>query len=138
MLIKPETKRLLQVIAVLERTNTAKQIADKLGAYPSAITDLKKGRANVGNKLIQKFTKKYDVNPDWLFTGIGEMFLNREERPRLDNQVSFSKDTKDITKDLFMLNRQMSLIQREYDLLSKEIKIAVERIEKVEKVILNK
>lgn len=120
--IKPETKRILEVIAVLERSSTARVIADKLDAYPSAITDLKKGRTNIGNKLIQKFTKEYDVNNNWLFTGEGEMFLN-QSKSSFTGQASDSKMyIDDLVPTIMMIKEQNKLLQDEYKFLSEELK----------------
>lgn len=127
MLIKSETKRLLQVIELLERTNNAKQIADKLGAYPSAITDLKKGRTNVGSKLIQKFTKKYDVNPDWLFTGDGEMFTTQTKSATTGNGQG-KMYVEDLVPEIMRLKEQNKLLQDEYRFLSDEVRAMKEKM----------
>lgn len=123
IILRPETKRILEVIQYLERSSTAAEIAKTLGVFPSAISGLKKNRTNVGNKLIQKFIKKYNINNNWLFTGEGKMFLDGELSKNSESHVDQSKPQREILFDIIVLKKQVELLQREYDLLSQEMKM---------------
>lgn len=138
LVIKPQTKRLLEVISYLERSESARQIAVSIKKSPAFITELKKGRTNASNGVIQMFKVKYRVNDNWIFTGEGERFLNQDQKSQLDSSASLFKDSKDVIKEILMLNREVSLIKREYDMLSKEVKIAVNRLENVEQKVMKK
>lgn len=134
MLTKPETKRLLQVIEFLERSETAEQIATNIGSYPSAITDLKKGRANAGKKLIQKFTKKYEININWLYTGEGEMF-SRTATSSLSKEYPIN-ELKTIQTDIALLKEYVLNVKKEYDTLhSTVISMRANMVEEIKKII---
>lgn len=53
--------------------NTA-DFAKEVGISTSMMTELAKGRSNVGTKAIHNSVIKYHLNTDWLYTGQGKMF----------------------------------------------------------------
>lgn len=110
MIIRPETKRILEIISLLERSTPASQIAQKLNVSPAAITELKKGRSNAGQKIIQKFVKQYKVSENWVYTGEGERF----------DVADVGGKKNDLQADVELLKQQFSLLQKEYELLSRE------------------
>lgn len=127
--IRPETKRLLEVVSRLERANSysAAKIAEMLGVSPSAITELKKERTNAGKKLIQKFTKVFKIDNDWLFTGEGEMFITQTKSATLGNgQAKMYVD--DLVPEIIKLKEQNKLLQDEYRFLSDEMRAMKEKM----------
>ena len=73
------SKRFLLFIAHLISTKQAKsqaEIAGKIGVRPASISEVKKGRSNVGFKVLSGLTKQYNtLNGNWLLYGIGPMLL---------------------------------------------------------------
>lgn len=57
----------------------SKQVADKrdfalkIGISPSMVTEISKGRSNVGTLAIQNIVSLFGINADWLLTGRGTM-----------------------------------------------------------------
>jgi hypothetical protein len=53
------------------------KFAVAIGISPSLLTEIKKGRNDVGLKAIQNTVLKFDfLNPHWLLTGLGNMEKN--------------------------------------------------------------
>lgn len=72
------TKRYLSLISQLieiERVKDSKDFANAIGVSVSSITEISKGRSNVGLAAIQKTVLKFPaVNLDWLISGNGKSF----------------------------------------------------------------
>ena len=75
------TSRFLLLIRELTDTgqvSDGKDFANKVGVSPSAITEINKGRTNVGLSVIQKTVSTYPhINLEWLITGEGEIFKTK-------------------------------------------------------------
>ena len=63
-------KELIKAIGYSQR-----QFAKELGVSPTTISDYIAGRANPSPKVIKLIEQKFNVNPEWLREGKGEMFL---------------------------------------------------------------
>lgn len=50
-----------------------KDFASKIGISASMVTEISKGRSNVGTLAIQNIVSQFNVSGDWLLTGIGNM-----------------------------------------------------------------
>ena len=51
------------------------KLADSLELQRSIIADVERGKVKSPNfKLLRKLEEKYNINPDWLLTGEGEMY----------------------------------------------------------------
>ena len=50
-----------------------KDFANKLGISASMVTEISKGRSNVGTLSIQNIVLQFGVNAEWLLTGQGDM-----------------------------------------------------------------
>lgn len=72
-------------ITAFETLIKDKQVADrrdfafKIGISPSLVTEISKGRSNVGALAIQNIVLKFNINADWLLTGKGSMFNSGKE-----------------------------------------------------------
>ena len=53
----------------------AKDFAHKLDISSSMMTEIVKGRSNIGLKGIQNIVLRFNVNSEWLFTGKGNMLI---------------------------------------------------------------
>lgn len=50
-----------------------RDFALKIGISPSMVTEISKGRSNVGTLAIQNIVSLFDINAEWLLTGKGDM-----------------------------------------------------------------
>lgn len=55
-------------------TPDKKALAQAIGCSTSMITEIYKGRSNVGVSVLQNVVRTYNVSATWLLTGEGDMF----------------------------------------------------------------
>ena len=60
-------------------TTGFKDFASKIGVSTSMITEISKGRSNVGVTALQNTVDLFNVDANWLLTGTGEMTKKSEE-----------------------------------------------------------
>jgi phage repressor protein C with HTH and peptisase S24 domain len=73
------SERFIKVYLDLVETDTVegkRDFATKLGISPSMVTEISKGRSSVGLSAVQNIVSIYNVNPDWILTGKGDMYSN--------------------------------------------------------------
>ncbi len=58
-----------------------KAFALSVGCSTSMITEILKGRSNVGVSVLQNTVQNYGVSATWLLVGTGEMFVSDEQEP---------------------------------------------------------
>lgn len=58
-----------------------KDLAMKLGTSPQMLTEINKGRSNIGLVAIQNIVNNFQVNSSWLITGNGKMFCHEKSMP---------------------------------------------------------
>ena len=73
-----------------------KTFAAGIGISPSMVTEIHKGRSSVGTAAIQNLVLVYNVSPDWLLTGDGEML--RSEREPSNIEITTINQSKRIEK----------------------------------------
>ena len=56
-----------------------KAFALSVGCSTSMITEISKGRSNVGVSVLQSTVQNYGVSATWLLVGTGEMFVSEEQ-----------------------------------------------------------
>ncbi len=61
------------------RVRSSRQFALALGYLPQSLSEILKGRRDVTIELIRKLVELYRVNPVYLFTGEGMMFMPEDE-----------------------------------------------------------
>lgn len=57
-----------------------KAFASSVGCSTSMITEISKGRSNVGVSVLQNTVLNFGVSATWLLVGAGEMFANEEKQ----------------------------------------------------------
>ena len=57
-----------------------KAFASSVGCSTSMITEISKGRSNVGVSVLQNTVLNFGVSATWLLVGTGEMFTNEEKQ----------------------------------------------------------
>lgn len=60
-----------------------KDFSTKIFVSTSMITEIIKGRSNVGISAIQNTVSVFGVNANWLLTGEGEMLIKEEKKENL-------------------------------------------------------
>ena len=66
-----------RIIKIIKTFNlTQKEFAKNIGITSAGLNDYLKGRANdISSNKIKNIILKYNINPIWLLTGEGKMFL---------------------------------------------------------------
>ena len=75
-------KELIKAIGYSQR-----QFAKELGVSPTTISDYISGRANPSPKVLKAIEEKFNVNPEWLREGKGEMFLPKEDEAEFNEEL---------------------------------------------------
>lgn len=66
--------RIIKLLKILNLTQ--KEFAGQIGITPGGFNDYIRGRAkDLSSNIIKNIVEKYGVNPTWLLTGEGNMFL---------------------------------------------------------------
>lgn len=74
-----------------------KSFAKAIGVSPSLITEITKGRSNVGVTAIQNIVLVYGISSEWLLTGHGKMTINdTEDKKNLPKATRTTKPSKGI------------------------------------------
>lgn len=76
---------------------TMEKFGDRLGVTRSAVSNLEKGNRNVTDQMFKSVCREFNVNPDWLRTGEGEMFQKFDEDERFAMNVGKLQRTDDET-----------------------------------------
>lgn len=69
---------------------TLEKFGQRLGVSNVAISRLENGYRNVTEQMFKSICREYNVNPHWLQTGEGDMFLDNDDDflTKLDNILS--------------------------------------------------
>ncbi len=71
----------------------------------------------IGSEIIEKFVEKYNINPDWLITGNGEMLVSENK----NNQESMDCNKCAIKNDVIRYQRDLERYQKEIEYLNKQL-----------------
>lgn len=102
--------RFKEIIAAIGLKN--KELARELGITPAAVSDIVNGRVkNISGSLLILLQLKFNINPDWLLTGEGDMFNTPSDVK--DGKVNYTSitDINEITRTKWFKN--LSKEQRE-------------------------
>lgn len=55
------------------------KFGERLGIKKNTVSQLENGVNNVTDQMVKAICREYDINPDWLRTGEGEMFSEDNE-----------------------------------------------------------
>ncbi len=81
--ISARFKEALEYLISSGQVSNNKDFAAKIGISTSMITEICKGRSNVGSFALQNIVLAFPIiNALWLLTGIGSMLLKSEEQPQ--------------------------------------------------------
>ena len=63
---------------------TQQEFASRIGSVQNTITGYETGRRVPSNQVLSLICREFNVSEEWLRTGIGEMFTQREPQPLED------------------------------------------------------
>ena len=97
---------------------TSEKFGSNLGVGKTAISGIETGRRNVTDQMFLAICREYNVNPDWLRTGEGEMFVEDNEDYLFRWVGKVLKDTPESLKKR-LLNFLSSLDDSDWEALEK-------------------
>lgn len=77
---------------------TMEKFGERLGVKKSAISDIENGRNRISDHMFKSICREYNVNPDWLRTGEGDMFITLT---RYENIAAFMGELMQEEEDSF-------------------------------------
>lgn len=96
----------------LEKGLTQTELGNILGLSKSAISKIELNKASLTDRNMQALAKELDVNPLWLKTGDGEMFLSIKED--LIDQLAKEYKLDQMSKELIRSFLELDQEQRDY------------------------
>lgn len=81
---------------------TQQVFGDKLGVVQNTVAQYESGRITPSSPVITMICNTFDVNEEWLRTGVGDMFIDRTYEEEINNFLSqvIAADNDDIRKRL--------------------------------------
>lgn len=79
-----------------------KEAAAILSTSASYISEIEAGKANPGPEFFLKFYNAFNVNLNYIFLGIGEMFLGDQDKPE-PASYNFNEDIDSVDKVLWLM-----------------------------------
>lgn len=118
-----------------------KAFASSVGCSTSMITEISKGRSNVGVSVLQNTVLNYGVSATWLLVGTGEMFDNEEKQQ--GKTAYYSPAVSGVNENLTeytnpenntLLSERVSHLKKENEMLTR----IIEEKERLISVLMNK
>ncbi len=94
---KTENQRIKELREVLKLTQV--QLADFLGVSKQYFYRVEKGLTDLSKEKIVTLCVKYNVSIDWLLTGRGQMFLNKEPDNVMTVELNAGQELRVIRRD---------------------------------------
>jgi transcriptional regulator with XRE-family HTH domain len=79
-----------------------KEMADNLEMSSSYLSEIECGKANPGPEFFLKFSNDYNISIDYLFHGIGSMFLGSYQKIK-EEEFNFDEDIYSIEKLVWLM-----------------------------------
>lgn len=89
---------------------TQDEVGKKIGVTRSALSNIEKGNRNLTEQMLISICREFNVNEEWLRTGIGEMF--NEAPDSLIEQVALEYDLDDFQKKILTEYLSLSKSQK--------------------------
>lgn len=100
-----------------------KEMAAALQIAPSYLSEIESGKANPGPDFFLKMVYEYNANPNYLFLGIGEMYLGPEHIMKAEEFQLDYENVDSIEKLLWLMDK--SSIYKSY-ILAQAARIYIE------------
>lgn len=109
---------------------TQDDIAQRIGVSRYNVSNIENERINATQRVIDDIVMAYNVNPEWLETGQGEMFrdLSREEKIAAFVGEALADETDSFKRDLISL--LASLDEAGWQTLRDAAKVIVDAVQK--------
>lgn len=84
---------------------TLEKFGERLGVTKAAVYNIEKGNRSVTEQMFKAVCREYNVNPHWLQTGEGDMFMNTNDNDVLLNKINdiLTSENKDNTFKNFFI-----------------------------------
>lgn len=101
-----------------------KDFAARIGVSTSMITEIFKGRSNVGATALQNIVSVFNIDANWLFTGLGTMVINGEVVQSDDSAESSvyykmykeeKAENKALIKEIGALEQQVKTLEKQLE-----------------------
>lgn len=125
-MINELSKRFLEVLSYLVKAKIVadnKDFASKISVSTSMITEISKGRSNVGLTAIQNTVLVFPINSDWLLTGKGSMFRSDGATDPHNTPIIDTSSDSNIHSDAVTLRLMDKLDEKDNIIKEKEAKI---------------
>ena len=99
------SKRLREFKAANRLTLT--EIANKLNMPPRTIGSYERGEVLPGTKFYNLMIENYNINVNWLITGIGTMYINQTVPENEDSILQLQEETKISNDDMNILIKML-------------------------------
>lgn len=117
--------RIKQVI--LKENLTASLFADKIGVLRSSLSHILAGRNKPGADFIEKLLQHMPyINANWLFTGMGEPYLEEVFRVQSKSVVQAENTVKESGAQLDILQQLAEMFPEEYSVPEKAVETPVQ------------
>lgn len=117
--------RIKQVI--LKENLTASLFADKIGVLRSSLSHILAGRNKPGADFIEKLLQHMPyINANWLFTGMGEPYLEEVFRGQSKSVVQAENTVKESGAQLDILQQLAEMFPEEYSVPEKAVETPVQ------------
>lgn len=112
-----------------------KAFALSVGCSTSMITEISKGRSNVGVSVLQNTVLNFGVSATWLLVGAGEMFVNEEKKK--GKTVYYSPAVSGVNENITEYNNSENptLLSERVTHLKKENEMLTQIIKEKERLI---
>jgi len=106
--------------------NSASDFAKKVGISTSMMTELSKGRTNVGVKPLQNTVSLFSSSAEWLLNGKGDMLKSGDTHNNVSEAASHHSDASEIIEyqqklidrkddEIKSLNREIGALKRQLE-----------------------
>ncbi len=109
------TSRFLEVYKYLKKekkVTSASDFAEKIGISSSLMSEINKGRSNIGLETLQKTVNLYpEINTVWLVKGMGKMLVVENSQP----EISIYEDMIELQKKhIEVLEKEITILKEEF------------------------
>lgn len=67
---------------------TLERFGARIGVQKSAVSKIEKGVVGVSDQMFLSICREFDVNPEWLRNGVGEMFVAKNRNEEIEDFFS--------------------------------------------------
>ena len=112
------------------------EFSEQLGLHQGSYSDIENGKSNATKMFLLLLQYRYSINPDWLLTGEGSMFIS-ENADKKKFTLSYSKDdmnadiqrtNEKLMQKILKLEKEIAVLEAKEKEANKELLAAYRRI----------